>query len=51
MPGKMHRSEEIIGELREAKVVLRQGAKTVEICRWIAVSEQSIIGGDRNMAD
>tara|TARA_R110000850_G_scaffold121963_1_gene239873 strand:+ start:618 stop:752 length:135 start_codon:yes stop_codon:yes gene_type:complete len=31
MPGKMHRSEEIIGELREAKVVLRQGAKTVEI--------------------
>jgi len=40
MPSKKHRPEEIIGKLREAEVVLAQGATTAEACRRIAVSEQ-----------
>ena len=35
------RPEEIIGKLREAEVVLAQGATTAEACRRIAVSEQT----------
>ena len=31
--------EELIGRLREAKIVLGQGASTAEACRRIAVSE------------
>ena len=41
MPSKKHRPEEIIGKLREAEVVLAQGATTAEACRQIAVSEQT----------
>ena len=33
MPSKKHRPEEIIGKLREAEVVLAQGATTAEACR------------------
>ena len=41
MPSKKHRPEEIIGKLREAEVVLAQGATTADACRRIAVSEQT----------
>lgn len=41
MPSKKHRPEEIIGKLREAEVVLAQGATTAEARRRIAVSEQT----------
>ncbi len=41
MPFKKHRPEEIIGKLREAEIVLAQGASTAEACRRIAVSEQT----------
>ena len=33
MPSKKHRPEEIIGKLREAEVVLAQGATTAEASR------------------
>ena len=39
--GKMHRPEEIIGKLREAKIVLTQGGTTGDACRRIAVTEQT----------
>ena len=38
---RKHKPEEIIGKLREAEVVLAQGATTAEACRRIAVSEQT----------
>ena len=41
MPAKKDRPEEIIGKLREAEVVLAQGATTAEACRRIAISEQT----------
>lgn len=41
MPFKKHRPEEIIGKLREAEIVLAQGASTADACRRIAVSEQT----------
>ena len=41
MPSKKHRPEEIIGKLREAEVVLAQGATTAEACSLIAISEQT----------
>ena len=41
MPSKKHRLEEIIGKLREAEVVLAQGATTAVACRRIAISEQT----------
>ncbi|WP_257551614.1 IS3 family transposase [Sphingopyxis sp. DBS4] len=41
MPAKKHRPEEIIGKLREAEVVLAQGATTAEACRRIGVTEQT----------
>lgn len=39
-----------LGKLREAKIVLAQGASTAEACRRIAVSEQTYTVGARNMA-
>lgn len=39
--GKRHGSEEIIGKLREAEIVLAQGGTTGDACRRIAVSEQA----------
>ena len=44
MPFKKHKPEEIIGKLREAEIVLAQGASTPEACRRIAVSEQTYYG-------
>ena len=41
MPFKKHKPEEIIGKLREAEILLAQGASTAEACRRIAVSEQT----------
>ena len=41
MPSKKHKLEEIIGKLREAEIVLGQGASAAEACRRIAVSEQT----------
>ena len=41
MPFKKHKPEEIIGKLREAEIVLAQGASSAETCRRIAVSEQT----------
>ena len=41
MPLKKHKPEEIIGKLREAEIVLEQGASAAEACRRIAVSEQT----------
>ncbi len=41
MPFKKHKPEEIIGKLREAEILLAQGASTPEACRRIAVSEQT----------
>jgi len=41
MPSKKHKPEEIIGKLREAEIVLAQGASAAEACRRIAVSEQT----------
>jgi putative transposase len=39
--GKRHRPEEIIGNLREAEIVLAQGGTTADACRRIAVTEQT----------
>ena len=41
MPAKKHKAEEIIGKLREVEIVLGQGGTTAEVCRRIAVSEQT----------
>lgn len=41
MPRKRYSPEQIIGMLREAEVRLAQGQKVGEICRVLAVSEQS----------
>lgn len=41
MPSKKPRPQGIIGKLREADVVLAQGATTSEACRRIAISEQT----------
>ena len=35
MPSKKHKPEEIIGKLREAEIVLAQGASAAEVCRRI----------------
>jgi putative transposase len=41
VPTNEHKSEEIIGKLREVEAVLSQGGTTAEACRWISVSEQT----------
>jgi putative transposase len=41
MPFRKHMPEEIIGKLREAEIVLAQGASAADACRGIAVSEQT----------
>jgi len=38
---RKHRPEEIIGKLREAKIVLAQGGTVADACRRIGVTEQS----------
>ena len=50
MPSKKHKPEEIIGKLREAEIVLAQGATAAEACRRIASASRPTIGGARNMA-
>ena len=44
MPSKKHRPEEIIGKLREAEVVLAQGATTAEACLSNGVQKGPPIG-------
>lgn len=39
--GKKHKSEEIIGKLCEAEIVLAQGGTVSDACRRIGVTEQS----------
>jgi transposase-like protein len=39
--GKRHSTEQIIGFLREAEVLLSQGQKLGDICRKLGISEQS----------
>jgi putative transposase len=41
MPFKKHKPEELIGKLREAEIVLAQGASVGEMCRRLSVSEQT----------
>jgi len=41
MPRKRYSTEQIIGHLREAEVLLAQGQTVGEVCRGIGVSEQS----------
>ena len=43
--GKKHGPEEIIGELREAEIILAQGGTTGDACRRIAVTEQTYLYG------
>jgi len=42
-PFRKHKPEEIIGKLREADIVLAQGASAAEAYRRIAVSEQTYL--------
>ena len=41
MPKKRHTVEQVIGKLREAEVVLGQGATIAEACRSLGVTEQT----------
>ena len=41
MSRKRYTTEQIIGMLREAEVLLSQGRRTGEVCRHLGVSEQS----------
>jgi hypothetical protein len=38
---RTHKPEEIIGELREAEIVMAQGKTVADACRRIGVTEQS----------
>ena len=39
--GKRYSTEQIIGFLREAEVLLSQGQKLGDVCRKLGISEQS----------
>ena len=41
MSKRRHTSEQVIGMLQEAEVLLSQGRKTGEVCRRLGISEQS----------
>ena len=41
MPRKSHTTEQIIGKLREAEVLLGQGQTAGEVCRSFNISEQT----------
>jgi putative transposase len=41
MPAKNHKPEDMVGKLREVKIVPSQSGTTAEPCRRIAVSEQT----------
>jgi len=41
MASKRFTPEQIISKLREAEVLLAQGAKMGVVCKWIAVTEQT----------
>ncbi len=43
MPSKKHKPEEIIGKLREAEIVLAQGASTAEACRPLLSGPKSML--------
>ena len=42
---RKHKSEEIIGKLREAEIVLAQGGTVADACRRIGITEQSYYRG------
>lgn len=41
MAGRRHTTEEIIGKLREAEIVLAQGGTVLDACRRLGVTEQT----------
>ncbi len=41
MPKKRHTVEQIIGKLREAEVELAKGLSAAEVCRKLAITEQT----------
>jgi len=41
MPKKTNTSEQIIGKLRQAEVLINQGATVLEACRKIEVTDQT----------
>jgi len=41
MPRKKNTSEQIIGKLREAEIMMTQGKTVAEVCRKIEVTDQT----------
>ena len=41
MPGRKHRPEQIIGKLRQAEILLSEGATVPQVCRTLEVTEQT----------
>ena len=41
MPGRKHRPEQIIGKLRQAEILLAEGATVPQVCRTLEVTEQT----------
>lgn len=41
MPKKINTPEQIIGKLRQAEVLINQGASVAEVCRQIEVTDQT----------
>ena len=41
MPKKINTPEQIIGKLRQAEIMLNQGATVVEVCKKIEVTDQT----------
>ena len=41
MPGRKHRPEQIIGKLRQAEILLSEGATVSQVCRTLEVTEQT----------
>ncbi len=41
MAGRKHKPEEIIGKLRDAEIVLAQGATVADACHRLGVTEQT----------
>ena len=45
MARKWYSSEQIIGMLREAEVLLNKGTTVIEVSRKLSIAEQTYIGG------
>ena len=41
MPKKINTPEQIIGKLRQAEIMLNQGATVAEVCKKIEVTDQT----------